>query len=157
MKNVINFFAYGELMNKDIFSQHGLECLARTTVTLSAWKVVFNRIPKEKDSPEGLGLTNIEPTPDSDGMLYGVLYEMDDSFLPRLDEIHNYPEETLRKVFRFTRHDFNMVNGFAYVARPENTATGLKPSKAIKKTLKSCKPDLPMLYFSRMMNVRTID
>ena len=104
MKNVINFFAYGELMNKDIFSQHGLECLAWTTVTLSAWKVVFNRIPKEKDSPEGLGLTNIEPTPDSDGMLYGVLYEMDDSFLPRLDEIHNYPEETLRKVFRFTRH-----------------------------------------------------
>ena len=94
MKNVINFFAYGELMNKDIFSQHGLECLARTTVTLSAWKVVFNRVPKEKDSPEGLGLTNIEPTPDSDGMLYGVLYEMDDSFLPRLDEIHNYPEET---------------------------------------------------------------
>jgi len=157
MKNVINFFAYGELMNEALFKEQGLECLARTTVTLSAWKVVFNRVPRENNGLEGLGLPNIEPTPDNDGMLYGVLYEMDESFLPRLDEIHNYPEETQRKVFRFTRHDFNMVNGFAYLARPENTAKGLKPSKALKKTLKACKPHLPMLYFSRMMNVRTVD
>jgi len=157
MKNVINFFAYGELMNDEVFKEAGLECLARTTVTLSAWKVVFNRIPKDNGGVENLGLANIEPSPDSDGMIYGVLYEMDEKYLPRLDEIHDYPGETMRKVFRFTRHDFNMANGFTYLARPERTGKGLKPGKALKKTLKACKPHLPMLYFSRLMNVRTAD
>jgi len=157
MANLINFFAYGELMNEEQFKANGLEYVDKTSVTLSAWRVLFNKIPKDNGGQEGLGLINIEATPNNDGMMFGVLYEMDEKYLPRLDEVHGHPNEYTRKVFRFTRHDFNLVNGFAYVAHPEKVQKGLKPSKAAKKILKAAKPHMPMLYFSRLMNIRTID
>ncbi len=157
MVDVVNFFAYDELMNEQHFKQRGLEYISKSSVTLSAWQVVFNKIPVEEDAPENLGLPNIEPTSGSSGMMFGVLYEMDSSFLPKLDEIHDAPKQYQRKVMRFTRHDFNLVNGLVYVARPENTKAGLKPSKATMKIIKGAKKAVPILYFSRLMNTRTCD
>ncbi len=157
MADVINFFAYGELMNEEYFKQQKLEYIAKSSVTLSAWEVAFNKIPTEEGAPEGLGMPNIEPTPSSAGMMFGVMYEVDASFLPRLDEIHEAPKQYQRKVMRFTRHDFNQVNGLVYVARPENTRSGLKPSKATMKIIRGAKKAMPMLYFSRLMNTRTCD
>ncbi len=157
MSNIIKFFAYGELMNEAHFREQGLDYKAKSSVTLSAWRIVFNKIPTDADAPPGLGLANIEPTPNNAGMMFGILYEMDETYLPRLDEIHQAPEEYQRKVVRFTQHDFNMTNGLVYVARQEKTKSGLKPSKAMLKTLKGAKQGLTMLYFSKLMITPTID
>lgn len=157
MSDIIKFFAYGELMNENYFKEQGLEYKARSSVSLSAWRIVFNKIPGDTNAPEGLGLINIEPTPNNAGMMFGVMYEMDDSFLPRLDEIHQAPAEYQRKVLRFTQHDFNMTNGLAYVARPEKTKPGLKPGKETMKIIKGAKKSLTMLYFSKLMTTPTID
>ena len=47
-------------------------------MTLSAWRRVFNKIPIDNGGVEGLGLVNIEPTPDNSGMMHGELYVMDE-------------------------------------------------------------------------------
>lgn len=157
MNDWINFFAYDELMNLEVMKEHELEYRAFFSVTLSSYKVVFNKTPYEKDSPEGLGLPNIIPIHDNLGSLDGVLYEMDESFLPKLDAIYHHPDEYKRHVFRFTKHDFTVVKGFTYIAVPERTGEKLRPSKAIMKRLKGAKKNLQTLYFYRLMGARTVD
>jgi hypothetical protein len=157
MTDIINFFAYAELMNEDYFRKQGLDYVDKLSVTLSGQRVLFNKIPSDENAPEGLGLSNIEPTPDNAGMAIGIMYEMDDKYLPRLDEIHQAPQEYQRKVMRFNKHDFAMVNGFLYIARPEKINHSLKPDKATMKILRNAKKSVPMLYFSRLMGTKTID
>ena len=157
MADVVNFFAYGELINEDYFKEKGLEYISKSSVTLSAWRRVFNKIPIDTRGVEGLGLVNIEPTPDNAGMMHGELYVMDEKFVPKLDEIFGHPDEYQRKVMRFNRHDFILINGLTYIARPDKIATGLKPSKATMKIFRKAKKFFPMLYFSRLMNTPTCD
>jgi len=157
MADIINFFAYAELMNEDYFREQGLDYVDKLSVTLSAHRVVFNKIPNAENVLEGQGLSNIEPTPDNAGMAIGIMYEMDKSYLPRLDEIHQAPKEYQRKVMRFNQHDFAMTNGFLYLAHPEKIQHGLKPDKATMKILRNAKSSVPMLYFSRLMGFKTID
>lgn len=157
MENWLNFFAYDELMNLDIMKEHGLEYRAFFSVTLSSFRVVFNKIPLDNGGQEDLGQTNIVPIHDNLGSLEGVLYEMKESFLPILDEIYHHPDEYKRHTFRFTKHDFTVVKGFTYIANPERTSENLQPNKALMKRLKGAKKNLQSLYFYRLMNVRTVD
>ena len=157
MDNWINFFVYDELMNLEVMKEHELEYRAFFSVTLSSYKVVFNKIPMDNGGQEGLGLPNIIPIHDNLGSLEGVLYEMHERFLPKLDEIYHHPDEYKRHVFRFTKHDFTVVKGFTYIANPERTGKKLLPSKATMKTLKGAKKNLQSLYFYRLMNTRTVD
>jgi gamma-glutamylcyclotransferase (GGCT)/AIG2-like uncharacterized protein YtfP len=157
MADVVNYFAYGELINEDHFKELGLEYISKSSVTLSAWQLVFNKIPIDNGGLENLGLVNIEPTADNSGMMHGELYAMDEKFVPKLDEIFGHPNEYQRKVLRFNRHDFTLINGLTYIARPDKINPKLKPSKAALKTLKKAKKLFPMLYFSRLMNTPTCD
>ena len=157
MADVVNFFAYGEFINEDYFKEKGLEYISKSSVTLSAWRLAFNKVPIDNGGMEGLGDVNIEPTPDNAGMMHGELYVMDEKFLPKLDEIFGPPDEYQRKVLRFNRHDFILINGLTYIARPDKIAKGLKPSKATMKIFRKAKKFFPMLYFSRLMNTPTCD
>ena len=144
-------------MNESIFKEHGLESLSKTSVTLSAHKRVFNKIPINNGGLEELGFANVEPTDDNLGMMIGVLHEMDEYILPRLDEIYQYPEEYTRRVMQFQRHDFTPAKGFIYVAAVEKTKLGLKPSKAMMKNFRGAKKVMDMLHFARLMNTPTCD
>lgn len=157
MADVVHFFAYNELINEDYFKEQGLEYISKSSVTLSAWRLVFNKVPIDNKGVDGLGLANIEPTNDNAGMMHGELYAMDEKFLPQLDKLFGCPDEYQRKVMRFNRHDFTMINGLTYIAKPNKIARGLKPDKATMKILKKAKKLFPMLYFSRMMNTPTCD
>ena len=157
MSEKISFFAYNELINETVFKESGFEYIEKVTVTLSAQRIIFNRVPPEGKGLEGEGLPNIETTPDNAGMMEGVLYEMKDSFLPKLDEFHGYPEECNRKLKNLNRHDFNTVRGIVYFAQPDKITAKLKPSKAIMKLFRNAKKEFSMLYFARLMNTRTCD
>jgi gamma-glutamylcyclotransferase (GGCT)/AIG2-like uncharacterized protein YtfP len=157
MADVVNFFAYGEFIVEDYFKEQGLEYITKSSVTLSAWQLVFNKVPIDNGGLENLGLANIEPTNDNTGMMHGELYQMDEKFVPKLDELFGHPNEYQRKVLRFNRHDFTLINGLTYIAQPDKIKRGLKPSKAALKSLKKAKKLFPMLYFSRLMNTPTCD
>lgn len=157
MPNYINWFTYDTLMDPSVFKAHGLECNAAFSVTLSAHKLAFNKIPLDNGGVENLGLPNIVPTNSNLGMMEGILYEIEESFLPRLDEIYKYPDEYLRKKMRFTKHDFTLISGFVYIAHSDRTKDGLMPDKATLKHYRACKKNLTMLYLSRLMNTPTVD
>ncbi len=157
MPNFINWFAYDQMVNPKVFKEHGLECNASFSVTLSAHKLVFNKIPVDNGGLEGLGLPNIAPTNSNLGMMEGIMYEIDEKLLPKLDEIYQYPEEYNRKKMRLTKHDFTYVNGIVYFAQDHRVQEDLMPSKAMLKGYKECRKDLTMLYISRLMNTPTVD
>jgi len=157
MSEKISFFAYNELINESFFKEAGFKHIEKVTVTLSAQRIVFNRLPPEKSDTGSEGLPNIEPTPDNAGMMEGVLYEMQDIFLPKLDEFHGFPKECNRKLMDLNRHDFNTVRGIVYFAQPNRIGENLKPSKAVMKLFRNSRKEFSMLYFSRLMNTRTCD
>ena len=145
MADVVHFFAYNELINEDYFKEKGLVYLSKSSVTLSAWKRVFNKIPVDNAGVDGLGMANIEPTNDNAGMMHGELYAMDEKLLPQLDKLFGHPDEYQRKVMRFNRHDFTMINGLTYIAHPDKIQRGLKPDKATLKIFRKAKKLFPML------------
>ena len=157
MSEKISVFAYNELINEDYFKEKGFEYIDKVTVTLSAQRIVFNRLPLEGESIEGQGLPNIEPTPNNAGMMEGMLYDMHDTFLPKLDELHGYPKECNRKVMDLNAHDFHTVRGIVYFAQPDRIGDKLKPSKALMKLFRKSRKEMTMLYFARLMNTRTCD
>jgi len=157
MSEKISVFAYNELINEDYFKEKGFEYIDKVTVTLSAQRIVFNRLPLESEGIEGQGLPNIEPTPNNAGMMEGMLYDMYDTFLPKLDEFHGYPKECNRKVMDLNAHDFHTVRGIVYFAQPDRIRDKLKPSKALMKLFRKSRKEMTMLYFARLMNTRTCD
>ena len=157
MSEKISVFAYNELINEDYFKEMGFEYIEKNTVTLSAQRIFFNRLPPEGKCIKDQGLPNIEPTPDNAGMMEGVLYEMQDTFLPKLDAFHGYPKECNRKLMNLNRHDFITVRGIVYFAQPDNLGEKLKPSKALMKLFRKSRKEMTMLYFARLMNTRTCD
>ena len=157
MSEKISVFTYNELLNEDYFKEMGFDYIEKVTVTLSAQRLVFNRLPPEGTGIEGQGLPNIEPTPNNAGMMEGVLYEMYDTFLSKLDEFHGYPTECNRKLMDLNRHDFNTVRGIIYFAQLDKIGEKLKPSKALMKLYRKSRKEHTMLYFARLMNTRTCD
>ena len=157
MSEKISVFAYNELINEDYFKEKGFEYIDKVTVTLSAQRLVFNRLPLEGEGIKAQGLPNIEPTQNNAGMMEGMLYDMYDTFLPKLDEFHGYPKECNRKVMDLNAHDFHTVRGIVYFAQPDRSGDKLKPSKALMKLFKKSRKDMTMLYFARLMNTRTCD
>ncbi|MBT3515632.1 MAG: gamma-glutamylcyclotransferase [Nitrospina sp.] len=157
MSEKISVFLYNELINEDYFKEKGFEYIDRVTVTLSAQRIVFNRLPLEGEGIKGQGLPNIEPTPNNAGMMEGMLYDMYDTFLPKLDEFHGYPKECNRKVMDLNAHDFHTVRGIVYFSQPDKIEEKLKPSKELMKLFRKSRKEFSMLYFARLMNTRTCD
>ena len=81
----------------------------------------------------------------------GVLYEMPEENLSKLDEIYHHPDEYLRKKMRFTKHDFTFVDGVVYIAQKNRTKSGLMPSKDMLKAYKGCRKILTRLYLSKLL------
>lgn len=151
MPNLISWFAYDEMMNPEIIKQAGLEYETAFSVSLSAYRLVFNKIPMDNGGKENLGLPNIVPTMDNLGMMEGVLYEMLEENLPKLDALYHHPDEYQRKKMRFTKHDFTFVNGIVYIAQKNRTKSGLMPSKDMLKVYKGCRKILTKLYLSKLL------
>ena len=151
MPNLINWFAYDEMMNPEVIKESGLEYEAAFSVSLSAHKLVFNKIPVDNGGKENLGHANIAPTQDNLGMMEGVLYEMLEENVPKLDALYGHPDEYQRKKMRFTKHDFTFVDGIVYIAQKNRTQSGLLPSKDMLNTYKGCRKILTKLYLSRLL------
>ena len=151
MPNLINWFTYDEMMNPEVIKEAGLEYEAAFSVSLSAYKLVFNKIPLDNGGKEKLGHANIAPTKDNLGMMEGVLYEMLEENVPKLDALYGHPDEYQRKTMRFTKHDFTFVDGIVYIAQKDRTQSGLLPSKDMLKIYKGCRKILTKLYLSRLL------
>jgi gamma-glutamylcyclotransferase (GGCT)/AIG2-like uncharacterized protein YtfP len=87
---------------------------------------LFNKKAMRVSLPDGIGFANINE--DADGVVEGILYEIADGDLPRLDESERYPDHYDR-IDVTVEGDAGRQRCFAYRAQPDKVCAGLKPSR----------------------------
>ncbi|MFH8086652.1 MAG: gamma-glutamylcyclotransferase family protein [Candidatus Aenigmatarchaeota archaeon] len=148
----MKYFAYGSNMNPERMRNRRVKFLKREHAILKGYKLVFNKI-STKNPMEGYA--NI--IEDDKEVVEGVLYEMKEDELKNLDEFEGYPNHYTRKKVNVILENGQTVEAITYIAKPDKTREGLKPSKEyLKHLLKGCDL-LSKEYCEKLRKVETLD
>jgi len=107
-----------------------------------------------RDNTSG-GYANIVPS--KGDVVWGVLYEVTDKAIEKLDRREGYPEHYGRKELSVELDDGNMVKALVYIAKPKYVRDGLKPTKKYLEHLLSARDLLPEDYVKMLEGVETLD
>ena len=119
---------------------------------LEGYRLVFNkrstRNPRE-------GYANI--VKDESSVVEGILYEIAEEDIERLDRYEGYPYHYYREKVRVRLPNGDTVEATVYIARQEMTAEGLKPTREyLNHLLKGCDL-LSKEYCEKLRNTSTLD
>jgi gamma-glutamylcyclotransferase (GGCT)/AIG2-like uncharacterized protein YtfP len=118
----MNYFSYGVSMDREKMREWDLEFSQRTRATLLGYRLEFNKVLSENSDEGYANIVQFE-----NGIVEGVLYEIRDTDLSKLDEHEGCPDQYER-----IRVEVALVGqrakAFAYRARPEKVKFGLKPT-----------------------------
>lgn len=146
------YFAYGSNMNPERMKLRGINYSQRKPATLKAWKLKFNKAASK--NPEE-GYANI--VLNVNGTVEGILYEIDDPDLSKLDKYEGYPDHYCRILVKVLLNDGQKVEAITYVANSNKIRNGLRPSKEyLSHLLKGCDL-LSEKYCKRLKEWETLD
>ena len=118
------YFAYGSNMNPKRMQERGIKFSRREDAILEGWRLEFNKVasrnPKE-------GYANIEP--DKETVVEGILYEIQNSDLEKLDIREGYPRHYNREKVKVKLDNGEEIETITYIAQLDKVRDGLKPSK----------------------------
>lgn len=103
-----------------------VEFTSRSRGTLSGFRLLFNKMALRDRLPDGIGFANINRDPT--GTVEGVVYDIHDEQLQRLDESERYPDHYGR-ILVSIETETGLLECQTYQARPEKCADGLVPSR----------------------------
>ena len=92
----MKYFAYGSNCNPAILRRKGVEFTDRQRAELRGYRLMFNKKSLRAALPDNVGFANINE--DAAGVVEGILYEIADTSLGRLDESERYPDHYDRVV-----------------------------------------------------------
>lgn len=148
----MKYFAYGSNMDPERMKNRGVKFLKRERAILKGFKLVFNKISFQNP---GEGFANI--VEDDKEVVEGILYEIEENDLEKLDRHEGYPSHYTRIKVNVTLENGQTVEAITYIARPDRTREGLKPSKEyLRHLLKGCDL-LSKEYCEKLRNVETLD
>ncbi len=147
------YFAYGSNCNPAVMEVKGVRFRSRQPAMLADYCLRFNKKSLKPGVPAGVGFANL--CPHSAGVVEGVLYELIPEDLPRLDASERHPEHYVR-IPVAVRTEWEVVECFAYQARPDKTAPNLKPSQEYLNHLLAAEEFYSREYF-RMLSDTEID
>jgi gamma-glutamylcyclotransferase (GGCT)/AIG2-like uncharacterized protein YtfP len=104
----------------------GVSFTSRQRAVLRGFRLLFNKKAMRASLPEGIGFANINE--DTDGSVEGILYEIPDEDLERLDRSERYPDHYDR-IDVTVEADADHERCYTYRAQPDKVCTGLKPSR----------------------------
>lgn len=122
----MKYFAYGSNCNPAVMAKKGVEFSSRARGTLIGYRVLFNKKALRERLPDGIGFANISK--DSTGTVEGLVYEIVDEHLERLDESERYPHHYAR-ITVTVKTESGLQECQTYQAQPDKTADGLVPSR----------------------------
>jgi len=145
------YFAYGSNMNSERMKQRRVDFLSKKSAKLNGYRLVFNKVatrnPKE-------GYANI--IPDKDGVVEGVLYEINNSDIEKLDKCEVYPKHYGRDEVAVWSDEKKVV-AVTYIAQKDKMKEGLLPSKDYMQNLLSGKDMISKPYYERLKSWPTLD
>lgn len=146
------YFAYGSNMDAKRMQLRGVAFSKRVRAVLKGYRLEFNKVSSHNARE---GFANI--VRDENSQVEGVLYEISEDGLRKLDNYEGYPHHYNRiKVFVLL-DDGSQVEAVAYIAQPDKTREGLKPSRAYLSHLLAAEDVLSPSYIEKLKSVRTLD
>jgi len=122
----MKYFAYGSNCNPAIMAKKRVEFISRSRGRLNGYHLLFNKMALRERLPDGIGFANINE--DSAGTVEGVVYDIVDEHLPRLDESERYPEH-YRRITVTVETEEGPTECLTYQAQLDKIADGLVPSR----------------------------
>jgi gamma-glutamylcyclotransferase (GGCT)/AIG2-like uncharacterized protein YtfP len=150
----MRYFAYGSNCDPAVMKKKRVDFSSSQRAVLPGYRLLFNKKAMREKLPAGLGYANInrEPT----GRVEGVLYEIVDDHLARLDASERYPHHYTR--IEVTVQTKNApVRCTSYQAQPDRIASGLRPSRDYLSHLLAAKDFFTSPYFQTLDNSRTFE
>jgi gamma-glutamylcyclotransferase len=109
----MKYFAYGSAMDSERVRKRGIRFSQRRHATLKGYRLEFNKVAS-RDPREGYA--NIVQY--ENGIVEGVLYDIEDSDLSRLDRHEGYPDHYKRVEVRVQLDDRQEVEAVTYELMP---------------------------------------
>lgn len=146
------YFAYGSNMSKNRMRSRNVRFSKRRHAVLKGWRLEFNKIASHNRRE---GYANI--VRDENSTVEGVLYEIPDSDLQKLDQCEGYPSHYNRIEVEVQLDNGSKVRALTYVANPEKVKSGLKPSKEYLSYLLEGSDLLSEEYRRKLSGLETLD
>jgi len=148
----MRYFAYGTNMNPAVLEQKGLPFSTRQRAVLHDYALRFNKRSLRPRLPSEVGFANIEQRPGEH--VEGVLYDMPDSALERLDRLERCPDHYARIRVEL-EIEAGTIEAFTYAAQPDKVADGLLPSRNYINHILAARAFLSDDYVRRLERLRT--
>jgi len=148
----MEYFAYGSNMNSERMREREVNFSKREHATLKGWRLDFNK--QASQNPKE-GYANIVPC--EGVMVEGVLYEISDSDLKKLDRCEGYPNHYCRIKVKVKLDNGQGRDAITYVAQADKVKSGLKPNRQyLEHLLKGCDV-LSENYCKRLKEWKALD
>jgi len=148
----INYFAYGSNMDVQRMKSREIVFSKRYHAILPGYRLEFNKITLFNQKE---GYANI--VVDKNEYVEGVLYNIDDVDLEKLDCFEGYPDHYNRITIKVRLDNQSEVEAITYIAQPDKTRRGLKPSKKYLNYLLAAKNILSREYYKKLETWETLD
>jgi len=119
----MDYFSYGLSMDHEKMRQWGVEFSGRKHATLLGYRLEFNKVSSENPDEGYANIVQFE-----NGIVEGVLYEIHDADLSKLDEHEECPDQYERIRVEVVSDNWQRTKAFTYRARPDKVKSGLKPT-----------------------------
>ncbi|MBW2993238.1 gamma-glutamylcyclotransferase [Candidatus Woesearchaeota archaeon] len=148
---MVFYFAYGSNMNKERMISRGVSIKKRFSGILQNWKLNFSKI---NDEMNGAGFASIILSENS--KVEGVIYETDEQSIKQLDKYEGYPYNYSRKNIVIKDKNGREFKCIVYIANPDKTKAGLKPTKEYLSHLLEGKSLISEDYYKVLESTETI-
>lgn len=150
----MKYFAYGSNCNPSVMQRKGVEYASRRRATLEEYRVLFNKKSMREHVPPDVGFANINEH--AEGRVEGILYDIRDEHLDRLDRSERYPDHYDR-IEVTVQTDAGPQRCFTYQAHPDKIAAGLKPSRNYLNHILAARDFLSWQYFEALDKSQTYE
>ena len=150
----MKYFAYGSNCNPAVLKKKDVAWTSRERAALPGYRLLFNKMALRERIPDGIGFANIAR--DAEHRVEGVLYDISDEHVERLDASERSPEH-YRRIDVTVETEAGPVRCFTYQARPGKTASHLKPSRNYLNHILAAKDFLSWQYFEALERNQTYE
>lgn len=141
------YFAYGSNMDPMRMQERGIRWTGRKPAVLERYRLSFSKIALYS---KGAGAATI--VPDGKAVVEGVLYDISDSDLQRLDEYEGFPDQYDRIQVRLLTGEGTVVEAVTYMAQPHRIREGLRPTASYLQHLLAARDTMSELNYQTIAN-----
>lgn len=148
----MKYFAYGSNMDSQRMKDRKVNFSKRELAIIKNYELCFN---KQASRNPNEGYANL--VPEKDKITEGVLYEINDEDIEKLDKFEGYPNHYDKKTIKVKMENGDEVDALVYIAQADKIKDDLKPTKEYLNHLKEGRDLISEDYNNSLQSIDTLD